>query len=129
MQWPDLFSGDCSPRAVFEPSKASVPVRPFVQDPIIEELDTPEVRPSVDITDKGKGILETPVRMKAHTVVIPETTQKEMDEILKIIRKSDYDIVEQLGQIPSKISMLALLLCFEAHAKALIKFLKAAHVP
>ena len=52
-----------------------------------------------------------------------------MDEILKIIRKSDYNIVEQLGQTPFKISMLALLLCPEAHAKALIKFLKAAHVP
>ena len=52
-----------------------------------------------------------------------------MDEILKIIRKIDYEVVEQLGQIPSKISMLALLLCAEAHAKALIKFLKTAHVP
>ena len=65
-----------------------------------------------------------PVKTKAHAVVVPETTQKEMDEILKIIRKSDYDVVEQLGQTPSKISMLALLLCSEAHAKALIKILK-----
>ena len=96
---------------------------------MIEELGTPEVRPSVDTTNKGKGILEAPVRTKAHAVVIPETTQQEMDEILKIIRKSDYDIVEQLGQTPSKISMLALLLCSEAHAMALIKFLKAADVP
>ena len=52
-----------------------------------------------------------------------------MEEILKIIKKSDYDVVEQLGQTPSKISMLALLLCPEAHAKVLIKFLKTAHVP
>ena len=52
-----------------------------------------------------------------------------MGEILKIIKKSDYNMVEQLGQTPSKISMLSLLLCFEAHAKALIAFLKTAHVP
>ena len=52
-----------------------------------------------------------------------------MKEILKIIKKSDYDVIEQLGKTPSKISMLALLLCSEAHAKALIKFLKTAHVP
>ena len=52
-----------------------------------------------------------------------------MEEILRIIKKSDYDVVEQLGQTPSKISMLALLLCSEAHAKALVKFLKTAHVP
>ena len=52
-----------------------------------------------------------------------------MEEILKIIKKSDYNVVEQLGQTPSKISMLALLLCSETHAKALIIFLKTAHVP
>ena len=52
-----------------------------------------------------------------------------MEEILKIIKKSDYNVVEQLGHTPSKISMLALLLCSEAHAKALVKFLKTAHVP
>ena len=52
-----------------------------------------------------------------------------MEEILKIIKKSDYNIVEQLGQTPSKITMLALLLFSEAHAKALVKFLKTAHVP
>src|ERR1051325_1953180 len=40
-----------------------------------------------------------------------------MEEIPKIIKKSDYNIVEQLGQNPSKISMLALLLCSKAHAK------------
>ena len=52
-----------------------------------------------------------------------------MDEILKIIKKSDYKIVEQLGQTPSKISMLSLLLCSETHAQELIKLLKNAHVP
>ena len=46
-----------------------------------------------------------------------------------MLKRSDYDVVEQLGQTPSKISMLALLLCSEAHAKALVKFLKIAHVP
>ena len=125
-QRPDLSPEIAPPRAVFGPLKASVPIGPSMLGPMIEELDTPEERPSVDTTSKGKRILEVPVRMTAHAVVIPETTQKEMDEILKIIRKSD--VVEQLGQTPSKISMLALLICSEAHAKALIKFLKATHV-
>src|SRR3954468_4937733 len=52
-----------------------------------------------------------------------------MEEILKIICKSDYNIVEQLGHTASKISMLFLLKYSEAHAKALMRFLKAAHVP
>ena len=38
-------------------------------------------------------------------------------------------MVEHLGKTPSKIYMLALLLCSKAHAKALVKFLKTAHVP
>ena len=72
-----IFSPEIAPRrAVFRPSKASAPVKSSVRDPIIEELDAPEVRPSADNTDKGKGILEAPVRMKAHAVVIPETTQR-----------------------------------------------------
>ena len=49
--------------------------------------------------------------MRDQPLVILETSQKEVEEILKIIKKSDYNVVEQLGQTPSKISMLALLLC------------------
>ena len=69
--------------------------------------------------------------MKAHSkdVIIEDPSRKEMEEILKIIRKSDYIIVKKLKQTPLKISMLSLLLCSEAHAQALLKFLKNAHVP
>ena len=67
--------------------------------------------------------------MEAPKKIIVETSKQEIEEILKIIKKSDYNVVEQLGQTPSKISMLSLLLCSEAHAKALVKFLKTAHVP
>ena len=57
----------------------------------------------------------------AQTEAPKETTVKdasgqELEEVLKIICKSDYKIVEQLGKTPSKISMLSLLLCFEDHA-------------
>lgn len=38
-------------------------------------------------------------------------------------------MVDQLNQTPSKISILSLLLCSEAHRDALIKFLIATHVP
>ena len=65
----------------------------------------------------------------AKEVTIEDPSRQEMEEILKIIRKIYYKIVEQLGKTPSKISMQSLLLCFEAHAQALLKFLKNAHVP
>ena len=60
---------------------------------------------------------------------VKDTSGQEMGEVLKIIRRSDYKIVEQMGQTPSNISMLSLLLCSGAHAQALMKFLKTAHVP
>jgi hypothetical protein len=54
---------------------------------------------------------------------------KDVDELLRIIRKSDYKGVNQLFQTPSKISILSLLLCSEAHRDALLKVLNVAYVP
>lgn len=57
------------------------------------------------------------------------TPVSEVEEFLHIIKKSDYKVVEKLNQTPSKISMLSLLMCFEAHRDALVKFLRTTHVP
>ncbi|XP_050916295.1 uncharacterized protein LOC127131413 [Lathyrus oleraceus] len=62
------------------------------------------------------------------------TTQKanstdEVEEFLHLIKKSDYKVVDQLNQTPSNIYMLSLLMSSKAHREALIKFLRAAHVP
>ena len=65
-----------------------------MRSPVIEEIVTPEAIPSAVTVDKVKAIQEAPVRTRAQTLVIPETTQKKMEEILKIIKKSDYDVVE-----------------------------------
>jgi hypothetical protein len=54
--------------------------------------------------------------------------QEEVDEFLRIIRKSDYKVVDQLNQTPSKISILSLLMNSEAHRTALLKLLNMAHV-
>ena len=105
---------------------ANTPIDKVVTTPVIILTDTP----ASELTEtRGKGVMIELVRMKAQSLTIPETSKKEMEEILKIIKRSDYDVVEQLGQTPSKISTLALLLCSEAHAKSLVKFLKIAHVP
>ncbi|XP_058757559.1 uncharacterized protein LOC131630837 [Vicia villosa] len=100
---------------------------------------SPEISPGANISTQvpvpdstadvqGKRPMLEPVQTPVEATT-EEVSQKEMDEILKIIRKSDYDVIEQLGHTSSKISMLSLLTCSEAHAKALMKFLKAAHVP
>lgn len=53
----------------------------------------------------------------------------DVEEFLRIIKKSDYMVVDQLNQTPSKISILSLLMFSKTHIDALIKFLSAAHVP
>ena len=50
------------------------------------------------------------------------------DEVLKLIRKSEYNVVEQLLHTPSKISVLSLLMNSEAHREALQKVLEQAYV-
>lgn len=71
--------------------------------------------------DKGKQIDNVQQRQDS----LPAN---EVDKFLRIIKRSDYRVVEQLNQTPSKISMLSLLICFEAYCDALVKFLKASHV-
>ncbi|XP_050881017.1 uncharacterized protein LOC127084576 isoform X1 [Lathyrus oleraceus] len=60
--------------------------------------------------------------------VQPAVQSDEAIEFLKMIKKSDYKIVNQLHQTPSKISILSLLLNSQAHREALLKVLAQAHV-
>src|SRR3954468_8030524 len=103
-----IFSPEISPNVAAGPVRVPVPnqnVNARGKEPQVEQIQIP-----VEITAE-------------------DPSKQEMEEILKIICKSDYNIVEQLGHTASKISMLSLLKYLEAHAKALMKFLKAAHVP
>ncbi|KAI5440099.1 hypothetical protein KIW84_025451 [Lathyrus oleraceus] len=48
------------------------------------------------------------------------------DEVLRLIKKSEFNMVEQLLQTPSKISMMSLLMNSEAHREALQRLLEQA---
>ncbi|XP_050909727.1 uncharacterized protein LOC127123560 [Lathyrus oleraceus] len=74
---------------------------------------------------KGKGML---VEKEQSDDYKKSITIEESQEFLKLFRKSDFKIVEQLNQTPSKISIFSLLLSSEAHRKALLKVLNATHV-
>ena len=50
------------------------------------------------------------------------------DEVLRLIKRSEFNMVEQLLQTPSKISVLSLLMNSEAHREALQKVLERAYV-
>lgn len=51
------------------------------------------------------------------------TLHQEVDEFLKLIKRSDYKVVDQIYQTPSKIFVISLLLNSEAHKGALMKVL------
>ncbi|XP_050889001.1 uncharacterized protein LOC127094184 [Lathyrus oleraceus] len=51
------------------------------------------------------------------------------DEVLRLIKKSKFNVVEQLLQTPSKIYVLSLLMNFEAHKEALKKVFSGEELP
>ena len=68
-------------------TSATVPVHVLIITPVIESSDA-----------RGKRITGEPARTEAPKKIFVETSRQEIEEILKIIKKSDYNIVEQLGQ-------------------------------
>ncbi|KAI5404437.1 hypothetical protein KIW84_051562 [Lathyrus oleraceus] len=50
------------------------------------------------------------------------------DEVLRLIKRSEFNVVEQMLQTPSKISVLSLLMNSEAHREALQRVLEQAYV-
>ncbi|GAU38952.1 hypothetical protein TSUD_363910 [Trifolium subterraneum] len=57
-----------------------------------------------------------------------ERVYEDSDEVLKLIKRSEYKIVDQLLQTPSKISILSLLVNSDAHREALMKVLDQVYV-
>ncbi|RDY14360.1 hypothetical protein CR513_00583, partial [Mucuna pruriens] len=57
---------------------------------------------------------------------VPKTPK--IDEFLKFIRHSEYEMMDQLNKTPAKISLLALLAKSEGHRQLLLKTLQEAHV-
>ncbi|XP_039057447.1 uncharacterized protein LOC120200765 [Hibiscus syriacus] len=77
--------------------------------------------------DKGKKV---EILLKDDEPTINESvTENEAMEFLKFLKHSEYSIVEQLHKLPSRISILALLLSSEAHQDALLKVLNQTFVP
>ena len=56
------------------------------------------------------------------------TVKEDCDEMLRLIKRSEYNVVDQLLQTPSKISVLYLLMNSEPHREALQRMLDVAYV-
>ena len=75
--------------------------------------------------DKGKAVVEANQEQEPQS---KNFTDQEAEEFLKIIERSDYRVVDQLHQTPTKISILSLLINSEAHREYLMKVLSSSHV-
>ncbi|XP_050896536.1 uncharacterized protein LOC127103311 [Lathyrus oleraceus] len=121
----------------------------IIVDKIVEESEDDEVTETAikDVTNIARmsrmtrsGRIYTPefnvtpqVPAKESTVIAPtkepEVVQfEDVVEFFKLIKRSDYKVVDRLHQTPSKISILSLLMNSQAHRKALLKVLAQDHV-
>ncbi|XP_040942324.1 uncharacterized protein [Gossypium hirsutum] len=73
-------------------------------------------------------------KQKREKVIVPEPLinkpikEEKVKEFLKFLKHSEYSVVEQLHKQPASISVLALLLSFEAHRSALMEVLNEMYV-
>ncbi|PKI60159.1 hypothetical protein CRG98_019447 [Punica granatum] len=80
--------------------------------------------------DKGKApAVEDGATPKGSPFPPKKVTEKEAEAFMKIVKASEYKVVEQMAKSPAHISLLALLLGSEFHREALLRVLTAAQVP
>ncbi|PKI70492.1 hypothetical protein CRG98_009126 [Punica granatum] len=81
-------------------------------------------------TNKGKApVAETEAIPGVPPTPPKKVTEEEAEAFMKIIKASEYKVVEQMAKSPAHISLLALLFSSESHREALLWVLTAALVP
>ncbi|KAI5437732.1 hypothetical protein KIW84_023736 [Lathyrus oleraceus] len=68
-------------------------------------------------------VAKAPVPVGQHGIL-----KEDCDEMLRLIKRSEYNVVDQLLQTPSKISVISLLMNSEPHREALQRVLDVAYV-
>ena len=74
---------------------------------------------------KGKEIVDVFKGMEVNKPI----SEDESNEFLKLMKHSEYSVVDQLKKTPARISLMSLILSSELHRKALQKVLNEAYVP
>ncbi|KAI5438127.1 hypothetical protein KIW84_024028 [Lathyrus oleraceus] len=73
------------------------------------------------VANKPTSVMKTPVSVGQNG-----NMKEDCDEMLRLIKRSEYNVVDQLLQTPSKISVLSLLMNSKPHREALQKVLDVA---
>ncbi|PKI68501.1 hypothetical protein CRG98_011097 [Punica granatum] len=80
--------------------------------------------------DKGKApVVEDGATPESSPFPPKKVTEEEAEAFMKIVKASEYKVVEQMAKSPAHISLLALLLGSEPHREAVLRVLTSAQVP
>ncbi|GAU51264.1 hypothetical protein TSUD_412510 [Trifolium subterraneum] len=108
-----------------------------VETPIPPLISVDNVADNSKILRSGRilpGVVQGKTGSSVEKTQIPDSSgtservYEDSDEVLKMIKRSEYKIVDQLLQTPSKISILSFLMNSDAHREALMKVLDQAYV-
>ncbi|PKI39925.1 hypothetical protein CRG98_039685 [Punica granatum] len=114
----------------YDPVEVAFAPIPFVIEVPAKEPYHGRVYQGPEPVDKGKApATEFSTVPKAVSLSTKKVTDQEAEDFMKVIKASEYKVVEQMSKSPAHISLLALLLNSESHWNALLKVLTAAQVP
>lgn len=85
------------------------------------------LRKNTDLPNKEDSQKQPDVTIPTQALTGKQVNE-DVEEILRLIRKSDYKVADQLIQTPAKISVLSLLLNSESHQNSLMKVLDSAFI-
>ncbi|PKI38993.1 hypothetical protein CRG98_040618 [Punica granatum] len=106
--------------------------KPVGQNGVLTIVDVPAREPYSDSkvpwTYEG-GIGSVEQQFSVMGVTHSGVTEEEAEAFMKIIKASEYKVVEQMAKSLAHISLFALLLNSEPHREALLRVLTAAKVP
>ncbi|PKI69671.1 hypothetical protein CRG98_009942 [Punica granatum] len=78
-----------------------------------------------ELTDKGKApAVTSSTTLEVAPLRAKKVTDQEAEDFMKVIKASEYKVVEQMSKSPAHISLLSLLLSSEPHRNALLKILE-----
>ncbi|PKI61416.1 hypothetical protein CRG98_018190 [Punica granatum] len=113
------------------PLMIEVPVQESYQDSKRHGHDAlgSGIRKSGDREQRKSPTAALEIAPEATPIPQKKMTEEEAEAFMKIIKASEYKVVEQMGKSLAHISLLALLLGLEPHREALLKVVTAAQVP
>ncbi|KAI4370382.1 hypothetical protein MLD38_018740 [Melastoma candidum] len=130
---PAIYTPVTTSNFVYRPSAA---VQPFIYKPQVNVSTNPNTSPSREseketniITRSGRVIPATEALKNPEAPKISEVPIEEAKKVVKYIRTSEYDIVEQLRKQQAQISLFDLINSSDKHRDVLQKFLTEVHVP